>query len=155
MNCSSERIRKGVDLFTSGYNCAQSVVCAFCEEFGVPHATGQKLASGFGGGIGGLRRTCGAFSGAVIIIGLLYGDYDPNDKVKKREFYQIIKEAEKKFTERFQTSICKELLINAKSHFEDSPMARTPEYYASRPCTIFVAYACEILEELLADYNKK
>ena len=41
---------KAVDLFSNGYNCAQSVLGAFCAESGLDINTAFKLANGFGEG---------------------------------------------------------------------------------------------------------
>ena len=45
-----------------GYNCAQAVACAFCEEFGISEAEMYKIAEGFGLGMG-MMDTCGALTG--------------------------------------------------------------------------------------------
>ena len=38
--------------FEQGYNCAQAVLLAFCEETGFSEKQAAKLASGLGGGLG-------------------------------------------------------------------------------------------------------
>ena len=53
--------------FLNGYNCAQAVALAFCDELALPPETALRLVSGFGGGMGRLREVCGAFSGAAWI----------------------------------------------------------------------------------------
>ena len=58
-------------LFRDGYNCAQAVVGAFCEELNLPIETVTKMISGFGGGIGRMRETCGAVSGMVFVLSAL------------------------------------------------------------------------------------
>ena len=40
-----------------GYNCAQAVACAFCEELGVSETEMYKIAEGFGLGMG-MMDTC-------------------------------------------------------------------------------------------------
>ena len=49
----NEYERKAHDLFLSGYNCAQAVAAAFSEKMGTDEKTVLKMASGFGGGMGG------------------------------------------------------------------------------------------------------
>ena len=137
---------QAVEYFGSGYNCAQSVVCAFCDQFELPHNEARKIASGLGGGIGGLRQTCGALTGAVLLMGLKHGDYDLHDNNAKRRYYALIKGLESEFAEKFGSSNCRELLINAKAHFTNSPLSRDDNYYKSRPCAAFVAYACELFK---------
>ena len=47
----SARTEKTTDNFANGYNCAQSVLCAFCEESGLDTDTAFRLANGLGGGV--------------------------------------------------------------------------------------------------------
>ena len=55
------RVEKTLEKRKQGYNCAQSVVCAYCELFGMDESTAFRLAEGFGGGMGGMQDgTCGA-----------------------------------------------------------------------------------------------
>ena len=56
--------------FRSGYNCAQAVIAAFSEDFGVDVKAALKISEGFGGGIGRMRSVCGAASGMFMAIGL-------------------------------------------------------------------------------------
>ena len=58
-----EHVTKARTLFQKGYNCAQSVAGAFHEEMGVSLETAVRMASAFGGGMGGQRETCGAVTG--------------------------------------------------------------------------------------------
>lgn len=39
-------------LHDEGYNCAQAVVCAYCDSFGLDRDTAFKMAEGFGLGMG-------------------------------------------------------------------------------------------------------
>ena len=66
-------------LFMQGYNCAQAVFCAFCDETGLDIDTAARMASSFGGGMGRLREVCGTVSGALLALGILRGYDDPAD----------------------------------------------------------------------------
>ena len=35
-----DKVKKSGDLFLEGYNCAQSVFCAYCEDYGIPFEQG-------------------------------------------------------------------------------------------------------------------
>ena len=63
---------KAAELFLEGYNCAQAVFGAFCEDYGIDFETGMRLTSSMGGGMGRLREVCGAFSGAVMVLGAAF-----------------------------------------------------------------------------------
>lgn len=47
------KARRGVAIakFLEGYNCAQSVFYAYCDDLGFDKNDALKMASGFGGGI--------------------------------------------------------------------------------------------------------
>ena len=45
--------------FQNGCNCAQAVLLAFCEDYGMEKETALMVAASFGSGMGGLRETCG------------------------------------------------------------------------------------------------
>lgn len=59
--------------FKSRFNCSQSVLYAFCDELGFDRQTALRIAAGFGGGIGRSGETCGAVTGAIMVIGLKKG----------------------------------------------------------------------------------
>ncbi|MBO7635180.1 MAG: C_GCAxxG_C_C family protein, partial [Paludibacteraceae bacterium] len=79
MENKEKRIAKAVELFKSGYNCSQSVVGAFADEFGLTEEQALKVSASFGGGIGRMRETCGAACGMFLLAGLKYGTTDPKD----------------------------------------------------------------------------
>ena len=74
---------KARELFCSGYNCAQAVAGAFAEDMGLPLETVTKLASGFGGGMGGMRETCGAVTGMFMVAGMMKGHALPANNEEK------------------------------------------------------------------------
>ena len=66
--------------FQSGYSCAQAVFLACTEDMGLDTETRARIASSFGGGMGGMRQVCGAVSGMLMALGLKYGYADPKDR---------------------------------------------------------------------------
>ena len=50
-----DREKKAGELFLEGRNCSQAVFAAFCDATGYSESDALKLASSFGGGIGGAR----------------------------------------------------------------------------------------------------
>ena len=76
--------------FLNGYNCAQVVALAFCDELALPPETALRLVSGFGGGMGRLREVCGAFSGAVFVLSALRGYAEPGAKEEKAALYRDV-----------------------------------------------------------------
>lgn len=135
-------------LFKDGYNCAQSVLGAFCDELGIDFETAIKLSSSFGGGMGRLREVCGAVTGMFMVAGLMYGYTDPLNDTEKAEHYKLIQFLAEEFKKENGSIICRELLGLDK---EDNPIPekRTKEYYEKRPCADFIEQGAIILEELI------
>ena len=48
--------------------------------------------------------------------------------------------------------LCRELLAGVKTDGSPLPAPRTPEYYAERPCAVYVASAAEILENYIKEH---
>lgn len=135
------------ELFESGYNCSQSVFCAFCEDFGIDFETGLKLSSSFGGGMGRLREVCGAVSAMFMIAGLKFGYTLQNDVEKKSEHYKLIQNLADEFAQKNGSFICRELIGEDRNGFV--PEMRTEKYYQKRPCAELVASAEKIIRERL------
>ena len=134
-------------LFMQGYNCSQSVAAAFCEEAGLDQDTMLKISVGLGGGMGRLREVCGAFSGAVLVLGMLYGSTDPASKMT---VYSIVQQLAEGFKAENGSIVCKELLGLAKPEGSPVPEPRTADYYKKRPCAELVAQAADLLAEYIA-----
>lgn len=150
--------------FMNGFNCAQSVFCAFVEELGEEKAgmsleTAQKLSSSFGGGMGRLREVCGAVSGMFMAAGIVYGYSSSSEPDAKAKHYALIQELAKKFAAKNGSIVCRELLgLPPKNPglAPDSPVpeARTKQYYQKRPCADLVADAAEIFAEYYESEGK-
>ena len=102
---------KAVEYFAEGYNCAQSVFLAFADlyEDQVDRETAALLASGFGGGMGGLREMCGAVSGMFLAADLLYG-HKLADPVTKMNLKYRLQELAGAFQKENGSYLCRELL---------------------------------------------
>ena len=95
-------IEEAVHLFEKGYVCSQAVFAAFCEEYNLSKEQALKIGACFGSG---MRKgeVCGACTGALMALGLKYGD----DKAKSDEVCN-------RFLEEFERQngsyICRDLL---------------------------------------------
>lgn len=140
---------KAKNLFLDGYNCAQAVFGAFCEDLSFDFDSAMMLSSGFGGGMGRLREVCGAVSGMFMVFNLKYGYTCPTDKEGKIQLYSHIQELAKRFENENGSIICKELLGLAEKKSEPTPEDRTHEYYKKRPCAELVKIAADIVENYM------
>lgn len=137
-------------LFYEGYNCCQSVAGAFADEMGLPMDTVLRLASGFGGGVGRMREMCGAVSGMVLVTGMLRGYTSPQAVQEKSETYAQVQAIVQHFRAENGSILCRDLLGLQVGPLSSQPDARTPEYYATRPCAKLCHVAADILAQMLA-----
>jgi C_GCAxxG_C_C family probable redox protein len=142
-------------LFLQGYNCAQSTVAAFAGDFGLNPALLLKMTAGLGAGVGGLRQTCGPVSAMAILAGLSVGPYPPEDLAAKAALYDLVQRMRAEFVHRHGSDCCRELLESASIVPGPTPSARTPEYYAIRPCAGLVASGAEIIARTLRGLESK
>ena len=143
---------KAIALFFEGANCAQAVFAAFAPLTGFEEKAALRIAAPFGGGFGRMREVCGAFSGMMLVVGNLFG-YDSPEHPEKDLLYPRVQELGRRFRERFGTLVCRDLL-QKKAEVGGLASPRTKEYYASRPCALFVEGAAEILLEYLKEENR-
>ncbi len=142
-------------LFLSGYNCAQAVFCAFCDETGLDIGAAARLSSSFGGGMGRLREVCGTVSGALMALGTLCGYDDPNHPEAKKAHYRLVQEYARRFREKNGSIVCRELLKNVPVTPGGIPEERTPEFYARRPCLRLAGEAAAILDDMLNELQQE
>ena len=111
---AEERARQ---YFREGLNCSECVLKSFMDvnDVNLPPEV-ITLASGFGGGIGQTKNTCGAVTGAVMAISAVKGRRDPfalpemKDRVKElQNVYQPVKALINHVEGEFGTIICREL----------------------------------------------
>ena len=95
-------------LRSDGYNCAQTVVCTFSSEMGLDRELLYRISEGFGSGMGGTYGTCGALSGAIMVLSHLLSMGDPN-MPSKQETYLWIEKLYETFTKDFGSPICREI----------------------------------------------
>lgn len=146
------RQEKAMSLFEEGYNCNQSVVLAYADLLPMEETMLAKLGSGFGGGIGRLREICGAVSGMVTVLDLLYGYTDPKAKEDKAAQYADIQALAAKFEAENGSYICRDLLHLRVTKDNPTPDERTAQYYHDRRCKTLVGSAAAILEEYINEH---
>ncbi len=144
-----QKVQRAQALFMQGYNCAQSVAAAFSEETGLEQAVLARLASGFGGGVGGLRGLCGAVSGMVLVYDLCKGYSDPAEAQHKLDTYAAVKRMIQRFEAMEGDVHCRALLERAGVEIAPPVAKRTPAYYDKRPCPRLVAECAGILADAL------
>jgi C_GCAxxG_C_C family probable redox protein len=145
------KIENAVALFKEGYNCSQSVVAAYAEEYGLTREQALKISASFGGGIGRMRKTCGAACGLFMLAGLETGCTEGSNREGKEENYKTVQRLAREFERRNGSLTCAELLgLSKQAPTPPTPEERTAEYFKKRPCVKMVEEAARIWEEYRA-----
>ena len=135
--------------FRQGLNCAECVLRTFMDmhDTDLPESI-IKMASGFGGGMGHTKNTCGAITGAVLALGTVKGR-DPfekeemSDRVKQLtgEVYPLFGSMVNEMKEQYGSLICSEL---------SDPFGDFAGKARKKNCMEMIAY-CSSLAEKYAD----
>jgi C_GCAxxG_C_C family probable redox protein len=96
-------------LHENSFNCSQSVLGAFCEDYDLDTETALRIAGPFGGGMR-IGETCGAVTGALMVIGLRDGHYIAGDLGAKANCESATAEFMQAFREKHGTCRCIELI---------------------------------------------
>ncbi|WP_018248440.1 C-GCAxxG-C-C family protein [Orenia marismortui] len=137
---------KAKDKFSSGFNCAQSVLLAFAEDLDLEEEVALKISSGFGAGMGRMQNTCGAVTGAFMVIGALNGQYKAEDKRAKEETHSLVRKFSEEFKGLNNTINCQELIgvnINTKAGMEE---AKSKNLFSNK-CGKYIEDAVKLLED--------
>ncbi len=148
MPLSSPKSDLAEKLFLHGYACSQAILLAFANETGLDERQAKLIAAPFGGGMGRLRLTCGALSGAFMVLGLKYGNEQPKDLKRKYSCYELVQDLAKKFVAIHGSTECGVLLKNKVSLKEIEQRK-----HHQKICHILVRDVAILLEEILAKDN--
>ena len=145
-----DRVAKAIALFKEGYNCSQSVVAAFADEYGFTREQALRMAASFGGGIGRMRETCGAACGMFQLVGLEVAAMEGKAREAKSRHYDIVQELAARFKAENGSITCGELLgLKRDAPVSNQAEARTAAYYAKRPCPKMVESAAHNFADYL------
>jgi|WetSurMetagenome_2_1015567.scaffolds.fasta_scaffold214646_2 C_GCAxxG_C_C family probable redox protein len=143
-----DHYKEAVELFRSGHHCSQAIFAAFSEEYGISRDTALKIACPFGGGIGGFGRTCGALTGAIMVIGLRYGSSDPSDADAKTLSRMKTRKLIETFEKAHGSCNCNDLVGFDRSNMMGAELkARLPYFHST--CPKFLESVIVFLEEEL------
>ena len=142
------RVELSVSLFRKGLSCSQAVLAAYGDQFGLEGEVALRIAAGFGGGMGRMAGTCGAVTGAYMLLGLKHGGTSGEDRQAKEKTFEAVREFAKRFRCRNGSLVCRELLGCDISTPDGFQLAKEKKLSASI-CPKLVKDAAEIVEEMI------
>jgi C_GCAxxG_C_C family probable redox protein len=105
-----DRQEQADEYFRQGFSCSQSVLAACADHFGLDEKKALGVAGAFGGGLARSGETCGAVTGALMVVGLKYGKLTAEDQTAKDETYRIGQQLMADFAAEHGSTTCRILL---------------------------------------------
>ena len=144
---------KAARLLNQQYHCSQALLGAFADDLGLDLKTAFKISTCFGGGMrqGG---TCGCITASLLVLGMVVGFYDSQDK--EQEIYGNKKTEEfiRLFSEKMNGAVnCRDILGKDISKPEDMVIIRN-EKLTQQKCPRAINISIDILEKMLEEYWK-
>jgi len=141
---------KAIEAHKGGLNCAQAVVTSYAEIFNFDENLALGLSCGFGGGMGRLQETCGAVTGAFMVLGIrACKKYSENIERKERT-YSLVQQFAEKFKSVNGSLDCKTLL-NCDLKTEEGRKYMRENNLSVTVCNKCIADSVAILDELIKD----
>lgn len=135
------RKEKAMNLFNERYNCAQSIMLAYCDLVDITEDMAFKISSGFEGGIAKLGKTCGTLNASVMLLSLRYGEKDKQDTENKMKRREIIRNFTIEFMQKHKKGInCSDILTEEKDKVYTMH---------SEKCAQTVSEICDLLDKYM------
>lgn len=124
--------------FEKNYNCAETVLRAANEYYGLElHDRDMIMVGAYGAGIQS-GNTCGAVLSAAAVLSLKYVESKAHES---EDIRPVIQKMLRKFNTQYGSILCKDI----------KPQSFKPEYR----CLKTVEMACDILEETIHEYEEE
>lgn len=138
---------KAVNHFSKGFLCSQAVLAAFGDELSVTEEQALQLGACFGSG---MRKgeVCGACTGALMVLGLKYGQTSVADGEARQNTNELTKRFLELFREKNGSYLCNDLLGCDISTPEGAAQARAKGLFCEF-CPKMVASAVDVLEQVI------
>lgn len=140
---------KALDYFGRRFHCSQSVLAAFADKCGLTEEQALKLGGCFGGGMRN-GEVCGACTGALMVLGMLYGHTDENDLESRDHANKVTIEMMNRFKEKTGSYLCRDILKCNLATPEGTACARKNDLF-TKVCPNAISAAVEILEDIIRE----
>ncbi|KAF0152495.1 MAG: CGCAxxGCC family protein [Ignavibacteria bacterium] len=139
---------KTIKLYKEEYNCSQAILAAYAEELGIDEQTAIRVSSSFGGGIARTGKTCGAITGALMVLGMKEWNSEVEKEEAKQHVYELSNKLMEEFRDRNKTLYCEELLGVSVSTLEGRAVVKANNLTV-KVCHRVINDATEILDKII------
>jgi len=138
----------------NGYNCAQSVLAAYSEDYGLKKELAFKLTQSLGVGVAFKGEVCGAVLSALIVYGLKFGSEELNNELAGEVVHKLSKEHIDEFEDIHESILCKDLIGYDFSIPEELNMIMEQDLFKWK-CSAFIKDSVNILNGKIAKTEKQ
>ena len=146
INLSRQRAE---EYFNSGLHCAESIVMAIARSHSIESMIVPKAATAFGSGLARTCDICGALTGAIMSISMLWGRSESTESFEKT--YSATQRIIQEFEQEFGSRNCKTLLGCDLSTMEGEIKFIDQKLYLQ--CAMYTARASEIAARILNEHS--
>ena len=140
---------KALSYYSSNFNCSQSIFAAFAEEFGIDEKTALLIGTNFGGGAR-KGELCGAVSGSLMVLGMMFGHCESSDTESKQNAYRISEMYMTRFIENNGSAVCRELLGYDLTKPDEKKIILEKNLFRTR-CPQIISAAVKTLEDIISE----
>ena len=142
-----DHVTKAVQYYEEGYMCSQAVFAAFAEQFGITEKQALQIGACFGGGMN-KGEVCGACTGALMVLGMKYGQFDLLDAASRAKGSAVAVKFLDEFEKNKGSYVCRDILGCDLRTEEGRNHARSNGLFGTL-CPEMVRAAAEIVAEML------
>lgn len=142
-----DHVTKAVQYYEEGYMCSQAVFAAFAEQFGITEKQALQIGACFGGGMN-KGEVCGACTGALMVLGMKYGQFDLLDAASRAKGSAVAVKFLDEFEKNKGSYVCRDILGCDLRTEEGRKYARSNGLFGTL-CPEMVRAAAEIVAEML------
>ena len=153
MENAMDHKQKALNYFSQKLHCSQSVLAAFAEKCGITDEQALKLGSCLGSG---MRKgeVCGAVTGSLMVLGLLYGQKNAGDTEGRQSSNKVNDLMMNRFKEKCGSYICNDLL-GCDITTEEGHQYCVDNKLFTEFCPKMVAAAVDIVEEIISEQQEQ
>ena len=139
-------VSRAAQMFQDGCACSQAILQVYGVPLGLSREQAMQIAAGFAAGMR-LSETCGAVTGAFMVLGLRHSATDCDTPPGRAKVYASVIDFADRFKKRNGALACRELLGADISTPKGMKQAQEQNLFKTT-CIKMVKDASEILEEM-------
>src|SRR5512138_1030077 len=121
---------------------------SYTDKLHISDNEALKIGTGFGAGMGRKQIVCGAISGGILVLNMIYGRGEIEDRQQQEITYSKVREFIDLFEKEFGTVICKNLLNGCELMNPEGQKQFNDENMIEK-CYNYVNRASIILEKII------